>query len=183
MNVIQYSESDAEQWDAFLLRTAQGTVLHSRRFLGYHAGRFKDVSLMVVNESGQIRAVLPAAESHESSHCVISHPGSTYGGVLYEPGCRADEVMLMIDALMSWYQVHGYELLVYKAVPHHIYRVDVECDLYALWRRDARLLRRDLWNVLNLDRPRKLSKGHSWSYKKAAKMNMQVIKLDESMFE
>lgn len=178
MRITPLEEKDALRWDQFVPKTAQGVFLHSRRFLSYHGDRFKDASLLIENDKGQLRGLFPAAQALGDETRVVSHPGATYGGLLHDPGCRADEVMEMIAGIQAWCREQGYRTLTYKAVPLHVQSQVVQSDLYALWREGGNLVRRDLWNVLDLSQPRSLSKGHNWGYKKAMKNGLEVVELD-----
>jgi len=182
MRIIPLEEKDVSRWDQFLPKTAQGVFLHSRRFLSYHGDRFKDVSLLIENDKGQLRALFPATQARGDETCVVSHPGITYGGLLHDPGCRADEIVAITSDILAWYREQGYRTLTYKAVPHHVQRQVVQSDLYALWREGGNLVRRDLWNVLDLSQPRNLSKGHNWGYKKAMKSGLVVGEFDTNGF-
>lgn len=169
MRLIPYSEKEASRWDQFVEKAAQGVFLHSRRYLAYHGDHFTDDSLLIENDKGQLRGIFPAAQALDVGTRVISHPGLTYGGLLHTTSCRAEEVLAMTEAMTGWYRERGYRTLLYKTVPHHVQRQVVQSDVYALWRAGGTLVRRDLWNVVDLSQPRALSKGHNWSYKKAMK--------------
>lgn len=183
MKITSLAETDVARWDQFVPKTAQGVFLHSRRFLAYHGTRFRDVSLLIENDKGQLRGLFPAAQALNEETRVVSHPGITYGGLLQDPGCRADEIMTMTASIRAWYRELGYRTLTYKAVPHHIQRQVVQSDLYAIWREGGKLARRDLWNVLDLSQPRNLSKGHNWGYKKAMKSDLKVDVLETDAYE
>lgn len=153
---------------------AQGTMLHSRNFISYHGDRFKDLSLLIFNEKDQLRAIFPAAEAPNDCRTVVSHPGITYGGLVHLPEARADEVAGLLAELTAWYSQEGYTSLLYKSVPPHLQHPCLQADQYALWRMGAQLIRRDLWNVLDLSLPRRLSKGHRWSLQKARKGGITI---------
>ena len=178
MKIVPYAEKSAALWDAFVPQTVQGVFLHSRNFLAYHKDRFEDLSIMIEDDKGRLRSLLPAARSLSDPNQVISHPGITYGGLLHHPSCKADEVLVMMAGIRGWYRELGFRSLSYKSVPPHIQRHIVQSDLYALWREGGVLARRDLWNALELDQPRKLSEGHTWALKKARAAGLAVAKLD-----
>jgi hypothetical protein len=47
ITVRKYKQSDFEAWDKFVDQSNNGTLFHSRRFLGYHPkNRFNDHSLI-----------------------------------------------------------------------------------------------------------------------------------------
>jgi hypothetical protein len=183
MKVIPYSENEAERWDAFVNRAAQGIFLHTRRYLSYHGNRFIDRSVLLENDKGELRGLFPAALVPGATNLIASHPGLTYGGLLHESGCRADEVLEMLQTLFDWYRTIGFDSLLYKVVPVHVQRHVVQSDIYALWRLGANLVRRDLWNAIDLSQPRAHSKGHAWTYKKALKSDLVVEKLSLDGYE
>jgi hypothetical protein len=178
VKIVRYGEESAIRWDAFLPQTVQGVFLHSRNFLAYHKDRFEDLSLLIEDDKGRLRSLLPAARSLSDHEQVISHPGITYGGLLHHPSCKADEILAMMAGIRDWYRELGFRSLSYKAVPVHVQSQLVQSDLYALWREGGVLARRDLWNALDLGQPRKVSEGHKWALKKARAAGLAVAKLD-----
>lgn len=178
MNIVRYTEANAERWDDFLPQTVQGVFLHSRKFLAYHGERFEDLSVLIEDDKGRLRALFPAARATGDRRQVVSHPGITYGGLLHHPGCRADEILAMLDGIRAGYRELGYRSLIYKTVPPHVQAQVVQSDLYALWRAEANLTRRDLWNVLDLRLPRKSSAGHKGECKKAMRADLSAVLLD-----
>ena len=84
INVRPYVPADDGAWDALVTRSSNGTLLHTRRFLGYHGDRFADRSLVAEDKRGAIRAVFPAAVDPARSDTITSHPGATYGGIVHE---------------------------------------------------------------------------------------------------
>ena len=79
-----YTAEDAEAWDDLVARSVNGTMLHTRRFLGYHGDRFRDRSLVITKSNGKLCGVLPAAEDPADAALVSSHPGLTYGGLVHD---------------------------------------------------------------------------------------------------
>jgi hypothetical protein len=64
--------------------------------------------------------------------------------------------------------------VVYKPIPHIYHRLTAEEDLYALFVRGGRLVRRDVSSTLVMrDRPG-LSKGRKWAVKRAKATGMEV---------
>lgn len=80
----EYSSQFEKAWDRFILQESiNGTFLQTRNFLNYHpVERFKDNSLMFMKGSNII-AVIPANVIEEKEEKkLISHAGSTFGGVV-----------------------------------------------------------------------------------------------------
>ncbi len=100
--VKRFQDEDAGLWDRFLEQEAvNGTFLQSRRFLNYHPrGRFQDASYLILDKKGHLAAVLPAAARTEgSARKLLSHPGSTYGGLVI--GRKYQAVHKIIEMLVA----------------------------------------------------------------------------------
>ena len=167
--MIPFRSSDAERWDAFVPETAQGVFLHTRRFISYHRDRFRDMSLLFEDDDGRLRAVLPAAQSVEDPALVISHPGITFGGLLHDPKCTPEEIQNYFTATADHFRAAGLKRLLCRMVPAHVQRRPVALDQHAIWLFGGKLVRRDLWNVLDLTRERTVSSGHKYRIKQARK--------------
>jgi hypothetical protein len=139
-----YDATRADEWDAVVARSVNGTFLHTRRYLGYHGDRFADLSLFAGG------AVFPAAEDPSDATRVVSHPGLTYGGLVHDGGLRGDELLATMTAVAAHYRDLGYRALRYKAVPAIYHRAPAQDDLHALFRLGARLYRRDLSATVEL---------------------------------
>jgi len=133
-----FTDDRAGEWDDAVARSVNGTFLHSRRYLGYHGHRFRDLSVFAGG------AVLPAAEDPHDPSRVVSHPGITYGGLVHDGGLRGEAMLDTLRAVAAHYRERGYAVLRYKAVPAIYHREPAQDDLYALTRLGARLYRRDL---------------------------------------
>lgn len=169
MRVRPYTEADAPAWDALVARSATGTFLHTRRFLSYHGGRFADRSLLCEDERGGIVALFPAALKPGEPDCVVSHPGATYGGLVWERGLSPAEVEEALAAIVDHYRACGLERLEYRSVPPHLQLPYSQTDLYALWKRGATLAKRDLWNVVTLHGPLRYAENHRRAIARAKK--------------
>lgn len=145
-----YTEEDASAWDRLVGSARMGTMLHTRRFLSYHSSRFRDCSLLFWNAGGELDAVMPCAVDNADPARVISHPGATYGGLVYADERVAGRCAELLVAACHKYSGMGFRQLVYKAVPAHFHNGPAQADIQAAWRLGATLVRRDLWNVVDL---------------------------------
>lgn len=74
---------DRDEWDHFVAGSANGSLLHTRRFLDYHGARFRDVSLMFRDaRKGELIGVMPIVAAMDGSPTAISHAGSSFGGLV-----------------------------------------------------------------------------------------------------
>lgn len=168
-----YQPEEAERWDEFCARADQATLLHTRRFLSYHGDRFLDRSL-VLEEDGKWVGLLPAAQHPVAAQCVVSHPGSTYGGLLHAGRLRGARMLSALTAIKDHYAAAGYDTLVYKAVPGFYHRKPTQDDQYGLFRLGAQLVRRDLSSTIDLDHRGELSERRRRSLKKSLKAGVVV---------
>jgi hypothetical protein len=145
--VSRYEPSAEDAWDDLVRRSASGHFLFRRDYLEYHADRFEDCSL-VVHDGARLVAALPANRDGDR---VVSHGGLTFGGLLADPGLRTAGTLRAFDAILGHLRESGVRRLTYKAVPHIYHRFPAEEDLYALFRHDAALVRRDLSSAIRLD--------------------------------
>ena len=135
--------------------SANGTFLHTRRFLNYHKDRFEDVSMVVRDADGRIRAVFPAAMDASDPTRAISHPGATFGGLVTDPGVTGDAYRDLFEAVLEAYAALGLATIAYRAVPAAYHVVPAEEDLYWLWRLGGTLESRQLSACVDLKKRRK----------------------------
>lgn len=175
LQVVQYDPSQAEGWDSFVRSSKNGTFLHERPFMDYHADRFVDHSL-VVRQDDRIVALLPA---NASGTALVSHGGLTYGGFVTDNRMRADLMIEVINATTSYLREAGFISLRYKPVPHFYHRLPAEEDIYALFRVGAHVLRVDAASAMRIaDRPA-MSKLRQRSIKTARNLGVIVRETDD----
>ena len=87
MTVEPYQPHLKPEWDLVVEQSRNGTFLHRRDYMDYHADRFEDMSLIARDDSGRIIAVMPA---HRCGDTITSHGGLTYGGWLMTTEGRYD---------------------------------------------------------------------------------------------
>lgn len=170
--VEPYSCSVCQQWDDFVDRARNGTFIHKRRFMDYHADRFEDRSTLVYDEKHILTAIFAA---NSEGRRIVSHGGLTFGGLIYGMNCRASTVRDILNVLIKYYRKAGFTTLRYKAVPHCFHRYPAEDDLYALFLNDAQLIRRDLSCIIPLNRRLPYSKSRLGAIKKGRKADLRVM--------
>lgn len=158
MIVRAYHPRNAQVWDNFVENVAEGTLLHTRRFLSYHRDRFADRSILLWDESNALRAVFPAAVAPENVSTAISHPGATYGGLIFHPKCDAIEIHRAVKAICAEFRLRDFASLQWKTVPGHLANPVTAAENWALWQAGFKVASCELWNVVDLRRVRRLSK-------------------------
>ena len=126
MPIKQYTAEMANEWDAFVLNASvNGNFLQSRRFLSYHPeGRFEDCSLMYFDKKDNLRAVVPAAvRRNESEKLFVSHPGSTYGGIVLDAkSCTAKKLQAIIEDVEDWCKNQGFTSVDLRLPPDFMWK-------------------------------------------------------------
>lgn len=177
--ISDYSQEQRALWDAFVARSKNGTFLFQRDYMDYHADRFPDSSLMALDESGAVHALLPATRLGDE---LVSHAGLTYGGFVTGERMTVARMIDLFEASLGHLREAGVTALLYKTVPHIYHRSPAEEDVYALFRYGARLYRRDVLSVIDYG-------GGSgwearWRYRrrkagKAVRAGMEIRQSDE----
>ena len=158
MKIIPYSSNHAKEWDHFVKTIGQDTLLHTRKFLSYHGERFVDKSLLLFDDAKSIQAVFPAAINPKNSNCIISHPGATYGGLVINPNFNATEVQRAIEIICKYYHTNNFKEIRWKTVPSHLATPNAPFEHWALLQTGFNVVSMDIWNIINLQLPRNLSK-------------------------
>jgi len=169
-----FTPEDAVAWDLFCEQSLQGTLLHTYKFLSYHQGRFIDQSLVIFDDEKWL-GIFPAALNPKDPSQVVSHPGSTYGGVVHQGGIRGEVMIEALHLIQAFYAKLGYKSLVYKATPTFYHRSPAQDDLYALFRLGASKFRCDLSSTIDLENRLPVIKGRRWGLKKAQKSNVSIL--------
>lgn len=153
MEIRRYTEADAESWDRFVADSANGTFMHSRRFLSYHPPeRFEDHSLVFVGKKGNRVAVFPAAVVDSNDlHVLQSHPGATYGGFVVDGRATIGSDYEIVDLLVEHAREQEFDAIRMR-VPEKIFlrRWCDEVDT-ALFRAGFSIIGRELSCAFRLD--------------------------------
>ncbi|QYA08328.1 GNAT family N-acetyltransferase [Agrobacterium larrymoorei] len=170
ISVHSYRSENKLEWNDWISSSKNGTFLHNRDFMDYHADRFHDASIMV-RQDGVLIAVLPA---NSAEGAIFSHGGLTYGGVVTGSKMRIEIFLKTFNAILEFYREQDAKRLYYKPVPHIYQTQPADEDLYALFRHNARLIRCDLSSAIPLARRLKPSKSRKQAVALAKKANLVV---------
>ena len=85
ISIKKYNHKLQYVWDDFIEKSNNGTIFHKQTFLNYHIDRkFQNHSLLFYQKNILI-CVLPAALVSENKVTTLySHPGASYGGLIYK---------------------------------------------------------------------------------------------------
>lgn len=146
--IKRYSSEDSGVWNRFVAESRQGTLLHTRGYMDYHADRFHDCSLMAYRK-GSLTALLPA--NLDTDGVLHSHQGLTYGGwITSRAHFDGNDMLELFDAFHDWCLENGIRGVVYKAVPHIYHRIPAEEDVYAIFRNGYGIKTVNLASVIDM---------------------------------
>jgi len=175
VKIIPFHEEDTAAWDALVAMSRAATLLHTRKFLSYHGERFQDQSLLIRDEKDRLIGVFPAAQNPSCEDMVVSHPGSTYGGLVHAGKLRGEQVVSVLDLICQHYRALGMTRLRYKVVPHMYHSVPSQDDTYALFRLGAVRYRCDLSCAIDLAARSPVSERRRRALKSALKQGVEVF--------
>lgn len=175
MEIVRYHESFRDEWNNFVTNAKNGYFFFHRNYMDYHSDRFVDFSLLFY-EKCKLIAVLPANISDKQ---IITHGGLTFGGIITDDSMSTPKMLLLFDMLTSSLKDKGIKRLLYKVMPYIYYSIPSQEDLYALYRYNAKLVRRDVSSTINLKDKIKFSKGKKYGVSKAKKHGLSIRRSDD----
>ena len=132
LRAIPYSSEWATKWNEFVTNSKNGTFLLNRNYMDYHADRFEDCSIIILNSEDKITALLPACRCGDTA---TSHGGLTYGGWILPVKHMDASLMLCVwETMSAYYKTRGINKLIYKPVPWIYPAAPSDDDLYAIFR-------------------------------------------------
>ncbi|OQX74460.1 MAG: hypothetical protein B6D59_02550 [Campylobacteraceae bacterium 4484_4] len=169
----RYSKADRKRWNDFVARAKNGHFFFQRDFMEYHADRFEDFSLIVLDSNARPVALLPA---NRTADTLYSHQGLTFGGFVVDRLMKTEMMLDIFGALRDFLPDHGVRKVIYKPVPHIHHIRPAEEDLYALWRMGAKLTQRLVSAAIPLEQPIRYSGGRKWSIRRAKEAGIEIRK-------
>lgn len=154
LKVVPYSGERRNDWDDFVQNQSRNhTIFHEQRFLSYHGDRFRDCSALVCDQkNGSILAVCPAALAEDNGRVgVVSHPGSTYGGIIYRDELKTRTLKEVVDLIIKHYSAtYGAKFI--KLILPEDFPTGNSCgDLtFLFWHRGFELASKEASTVIDL---------------------------------
>ena len=113
--------------------------------MDYHKDRFEDFSLLIFKDETLV-AVLPANREEDQ---LYSHQGLTYGGLVYNQTLKLKEVAEIFNSLLKFLDKNSIEQLHLKTLPSFYASYPNDEINYLLFILDAKLLRSDVYSVID----------------------------------
>lgn len=182
LTLHRYSADDAEEWDAFVRSSRNGTFLFERGYMDYHSDRFFDFSL-IGRKGGRIIALLPAdlkIDNESVGKVLRSHGGLTYGGwILPERHIDVADVIKLFGLLRLYAEREGIDSLDYKPMPWIYHSMPSQEDLYALFRENARLIERHISCTIDLSSNPGFNLQQRRNLKRAVANDTVILEVDD----
>ena len=174
--IRRYTAGQADEWNAFVAASKNGTFLFDRRYMDYHSNRFEDCSLMVYYKS-ELYALLPA---NRVADTLYSHQGLTYGGLLMSSDSKTAVVRDAFVAVNAFLRQEGIRRVRYKHIPWIYASLPSEEDLFALHNVcQAQICSRDVSSVVMLSHRLPLSELRGRCVKKARKAGVEIREVQD----
>ncbi len=170
IRIKKYSPANRKEWDSLVKCSKNGCFLFLRDYMEYHSDRYQDNSLLVYNGNSLI-AVIPCNIVEKK---LISHGGLTFGGVISNQKMKTQIMLDTFGKLLEYMGENSIASITYKVPPKFLQQIPAEEDLYALFRFKAKLIRRDVSTVVDINNRVKLNKGRKWIINKAKKNDVSV---------
>ena len=165
MKLVRYTDNDRHSWNNFLCSSKNGNhFIFLREYMEYHSCRFDDCSLIAYNERSNIIAILPA---NISCGALFSHQGLTFGGFITNERMTAHVMLELFNCLISFCRSNDIHKIVYKCSPHIYHSSPSEEDLYALFRNDFHLYKRELSATIDMSQRIRYQQMRARAVKKA----------------
>lgn len=172
IEVVKYEANQKLLWDEFILNSKNGVFLFNRDYMEYHSDRFTDHSIMFF-DNNRLIAIMAA---NVKDNVLYSHGGLTFGGIISDNKMKTPLMLKIFEALKKYTKTQGIIKTIYKAIPHIYHNVPAEEDLYALFRLNAKLVRRDVSSTIFMRQRQAYSKRRKRSIKKSKTSGLEVKK-------
>jgi len=171
MTIVPYTKEYLDKWNEFILHSENGNFLFHRNFMEYHQDRFRDASVLVINDKQHIKAVFPANIKDKT---IYTHQGLTYGGLILQNRKHIQELIRYFYNVVVYYKNQGIEKIIYKPVPNYIAQKPCDAEHFIMNIIHADLFRVDTSFVTHLQEPIVLQERRKRSIKKAEKNPIDI---------
>lgn len=172
-----YQPGDFDHWNAFTAKAKNATFLFHRHFMDYHADRFSDYSLLVLDGEKTV-AVLPA---NKVDGAIYSHQGLTYGGLVLSEKLRLGEVIDIFRTVLQFLSENKIKKLFLKQLPAMYSRHFSEEVAYCLFLLQAKAYKKECLSVLDMSQDYAFSKDRKQCIRRGVAANLQIR--EETHFE
>lgn len=175
MEIVKYTQDKKNDWDKFINESKNGLFMFKRNYMDYHSDRFNDNSLMFY-EKDKLIAVLPANVKDDT---LYSHQGLTFGGFITDKKMKAYKMLNIFEDLSNYMREFNLRKFIYKAIPHIYHKYPSQEDLYALFRKNANLIKRDISSTIQISNRYAFNKGKKACVSKCKREGVTIEKTED----
>ena len=174
-SIKTYNDSYKVDWNNFVDISKNSTFLFKREFMDYHAEKFEDYSLLIFYNSDLI-ALFPCNIRDGE---VYSHEGLSYGGVIVKSDLKFLKYLELFTYLLKYFNEKSIKKLYIKQIPS-IYNSNFNGELdYLSFVTGAKIYRRDIISVIDMQNENKISKDRLQGYKRGKKNKLEIKETDD----
>ena len=174
-SIKTYNDSYKVDWNNFVDISKNSTFLFKREFMDYHAEKFEDFSLLIFYNS-ELIALFPCNIRDGE---VYSHEGLSYGGVIVKREIKFLKYLELFTHLLNYLDEKSIKTLYIKQIPS-IYNSNFNGELdYLSFVTGAKIYRRDIISVIDMQNEIKISKDRIQGYKRGKKNKLEIKETDD----
>ncbi|WP_226063795.1 GNAT family N-acetyltransferase [Kaistella polysaccharea] len=170
ISLVRYKKDLQSDWNKFVHNSKNALFFFDRNFMDYHSDRFVDHSLIFLKKN-KIIALFPATEHGLE---IISHAGLTFGSLLLSFDAKTIDILEIFEKIKNYYRGLSFENIVYKSIPYIFHQYPSQEDLYALFRHEGKITRRDVSSVIDLNNPIPINNNKKRLNKRCADYNVLI---------
>ena len=172
-SIRKYEKMDAATWNEFVRSSRNGTFLHNRNYMDYHADRFEDFSLMVFDTNGKLAGIIPA---NRREHVFYTHQGLTFGGIITQTDMTTAGHLRISDLLNHFLRENGFSKVVFKKIPYIYARQPIDEDRYLMFRNHAKITACNISTTLDLSENFSYNRSRKNAVGKSLKQGLELHK-------
>ena len=174
-SIKTYNDCYKVDWNNFVDISKNSTFLFKREFMDYHSEKFEDYSLLIFYNSDLI-ALFPCNIRDGE---VYSHEGLSYGGVIVKSDLKFLKYLELFTYLLKYFNEKSIKKLYIKQIPS-IYNSNFNGELdYLSFVTAAKIYRRDIISVIDMQNENKISKDRLQGYKRGKKNKLEIKETDD----
>ena len=185
ITVRKFTIKDTKNWDDFVIRSNNGTIFHTRKFLSYHPeNRFSDYSL-IFQKKEKIIGVLPAAIIVKyGKNILVSHPGASVGSCVVPEELSFSDALEIVEILSRYCLEYFFDKIIITQPPLIYSRRISQYMDFSFRKAGYHYLRREVSSILFLERSVKenlvkFKSTHRTAIRKAEKSGVIIKQTDE----
>lgn len=176
--IKKYHAGHKTDWDDLIKRSSNGTFLHQRNYMDYHADRFEDFSLMIY-EGLKLRAVLPA---HRIGNEIFAHKGLTYSDFIFDNKLRIEHILSIMETAFKYLLQNDITKIHINAIPTVFHKHPSESGLYIYHQIGGNIIKIKPFFILNTV-DYQLNKDRKKNLKKILKQEFEIKSDDIYLYD